>query len=82
MGFDLYAATGTVGAVIVMVAYFATQAGSLKADDPRFAIANLLGAALIMVSFIAAWNLPAFIMEVFWVLISIYGLARFYRTRR
>ena len=81
-GLDLYAATGVVGAVIVMVAYFGTQAGSLRADDPRFAIANLAGAALIMISLYAAWNLPAFIMEVFWILISLYGLARYYRGKQ
>ena len=76
---DIHAALGVVGAIIVMIAYFGTQAGWLRADDPRFAIANLLGAVLIMISLFAAWNLPAFIMEVFWVLISLYGLARYYR---
>ena len=82
MTFDLYAATGIIGAVIVMIAYFATQTGSLRADDPRFAIANLAGAVLIMISLYAAWNLPAFIMEVFWILISLYGLVRYYRVKQ
>ena len=81
-GLDLYAAIGVIGAIIVMIAYFATQAGSLRADDPRFAIANLAGAALIMISLYAAWNLPAFLMEVFWILISLYGLARYYRVKK
>jgi hypothetical protein len=36
---------------------------------------------LILISLFADWNLPAFVMEVFWILISIYGLARHYGKR-
>jgi len=79
---DIYTLLGIVGSLVVMVAYFATQAGSLRADDPRFAIANLVGAVLIMMSLFADWNLPAYLMEVFWVLISLYGLARHYQAKR
>jgi len=79
---DIYALLGIMGAAIVIVAYFATQAGKLRADDPRFALANIAGAVLIMVSLFADWNLPAFIMEVFWLLISLYGLARYYRAKQ
>ena len=82
LGLDLYAVVGVVGAVIVMIAYFGTQAGWLRADDPRCAIANLVGAVLITISLYAAWNLPAFLMEVFWVLISLYGLVRYYRVKQ
>ncbi len=78
---DLPSVFGVIGSIIVMVAYFATQAGSLRADDPRFAWANIVGAALILVSLFADWNLPAFIMEVFWIFISFYGLARHYGKR-
>jgi hypothetical protein len=34
------------------------------------------GAVLMLVSLISAWNLPAAIVEVFWALISIYGLLK------
>ena len=78
---DIYSALGIVGSIAVIVAYFATQAGKLRADDPRFALANIVGAVLIMVSLFADWNLPAFVMEVFWLLISFYGLARYYVRR-
>jgi hypothetical protein len=73
---------GVVGSVIVIVAYFATQAGWFGANDPRFAWANLVGAALIIVSLLMDFNLAAFIMEIFWILISLFGLARYYHSRR
>ena len=72
---------GVIGSVIVIVAYFATQAGWFGAHDPRFAWANLVGAVLIIVSLTADWNLAAFIVEVFWFLISVFGLARYYARR-
>src|SRR6266850_3986159 len=68
LALDLHTVLGIIGSIIVIVAYFATQAGKLRADDPRFAMANIAGAVLIMVSLFADWNLPAFIMEVFWLL--------------
>ena len=55
---------GVIGSLVVIVAYFATQAGWLSAGDPRFAWANLAGAALIMLSLMAAWNWEA--NEIHW----------------
>jgi len=79
--FGLYDIAGLIGSGIVIIAYFATQAGWFSANDPRFAWANLIGAALIIVSLMMDWNLAAFVMEIFWILISVYGLAR-YHTKR
>jgi hypothetical protein len=76
MQLDLYNVAGVVGAVLVIVVYFATQQRWLSAEDWRFPFANLLGAGFILVSLVADWNLAAFVVEVFWVLISLYGLAQ------
>ena len=80
-GFGIHDVAGVIGSVIVIIAYFATQAGWFSANDPRFAWANLIGAFLIIVSLTVAWNLAAFIMEIFWILISVYGLARYYARK-
>jgi len=72
---------GVIGSVIVIVAYFATQAGWFAVNDPRFAWANLVGAVLIIVSLLMDFNLAAFIVEIFWFLISVFGLARYYAQR-
>ena len=80
-GFGLYDIAGLIGSVIVILAYFATQAGWFSANEPRFAWANLVGAALIIASLTMDWNLAAFVMEIFWILISVYGLARYYSRR-
>ena len=79
--FGLYDVAGLIGSAIVIIAYFATQAGWFSANDPRFAWANLVGAALIIASLTMDWNLAAFVMEIFWILISIFGLVRYYAHR-
>jgi hypothetical protein len=72
-GFDVI---GVIGTAFIIVAYFATQQGWVKASDWRFPLANLVGAMLILVSLWADWNLPSFVMEIFWLAISLYGLWR------
>lgn len=82
MSLDLFTVAGIVGAVIVVVAYFANQQGWLRSEDWRFPAANLVGAVLILASLSVAWNLPAAVIEAFWAAISLYGLARSRRASR
>ena len=78
---SLFDLVGVIGTALVIVAYFSTQQGWLDANDWRFPLANLVGAFLILVSLWADWNLPSFVMEAFWILISLYGLWRSARLR-
>lgn len=81
MSFDLYDLAGMVGAVLIIVAYLGTQQRWLSAEDWRFPLANLIGAVFIIISLMTDWNLAAFVIEVFWILISFYGLAQSMRRR-
>jgi len=73
---DAFTIIGFVGTAVIIVAYFANQTGRLRSDDRRFPLANLIGAALIMVSLWTQWNFPSAVIEVFWIAISLYGLVR------
>ena len=76
MALDLLTIAGVVGSALIVVTYFANQQEWLRAENWRYSLANLVGAVLILVSLISAWNLPVAIIEGFWVLISIYGLLK------
>lgn len=76
MSLDLFTIAGIAGSAVIIFAYFANQQGWLRAENWSYSLANLVGAVLIIVSLITAWNLPAFIIEGFWALISIYGLVK------
>ena len=76
MGFDLFTIVGVIGSSLIIVTYFAAQQGWLRVEDWRYSLLNLLGALLILLSLITAWNLAAAVIETFWAAISIYGLIR------
>jgi hypothetical protein len=76
MRFEPLTLCGVVGSGLIIGAYFANQHGWLLATNPRYSVLNLVGALLILLSLIVAWNLAAAIMETFWAGISLYGLIR------
>lgn len=80
--YGIYDLLGVIGSLIIIAAYFATQRGWVEASDWRFPLANLIGALLILLSLMVAWNLAAFVMEIFWIAISIYGLVRSATVRK
>ena len=47
---------------------------------PGYSLLNGLGALLIMVSLIYNFNLSSFVIEIAWLMISAYGLWRWYRA--
>ena len=76
MSFHLFDLAGFIGVVLIIVAYLLLQLEKLPSSSPRYSLLNAAGALVIMVSLIFAFNLSAFIMEVFWLLISLLGLWR------
>ena len=69
-----YDALGNVGVLMIVAAYLLLQMGRLAVEHRAYSVLNALGAALILLSLFYSFNLPAFLMEFFWLLISLYGL--------
>jgi hypothetical protein len=72
---------GSIGVVILMVTFLLLQIGRLDSSRLSYSVLNALGAALITISLIYDFNLSAFIIEVFWILISLVGVLRILRRR-
>ena len=77
--FDL---TGFIGVLLIIVAYLLLQLDKLPSSSPSYSLLNAAGALLIIVSLIFQFNLSAFIMEVFWLLISLLGLTKSLVSRK
>jgi VIT1/CCC1 family predicted Fe2+/Mn2+ transporter len=73
---------GVVGAIILMIAFLLLQLGRLSSNDISYSILNAVGAGLIVFSLFYNFNLSAFIVELFWIAISLLGLVRVLRNRR
>jgi hypothetical protein len=73
-----YDIIGLMGAALIIVAYLLLQMNKLKAAGVWYSSMNAVGALLIIVSLVAEWNLAAFIIEAFWLAISLFGLIRYF----
>lgn len=81
MSYGLLDLIGNIGVVVLMIAYLMLQLNKLRSDGLAYSLLNAIGASLIVVSLLVNFNLSAFIMEVFWVLISFFGIYRYFRLK-
>lgn len=72
---------GLFGVSMILFAYWGVQTGRLPAENWRFSAVNGLGAMFILVSLYFTFNLASFVIEIFWLLISGYGLWKAWRAR-
>jgi len=73
---------GSIGTLIVVAAYLATQTRLLNSDNLAFPFINLLGSFLIAFSLYFHFNLASALMEFFWIAISGIGIWKGYSERR
>jgi multidrug transporter EmrE-like cation transporter len=81
MTYGLLDFVGNVGVALMMVAYLLLQLNKLK-NGLVYSVVNAVGASLVILSLLINFNLSAFLMEAFWVLISLLGIFRHLRSRQ
>lgn len=82
MDYALYDLVGNLGVTLIIGSYLLLQLGKLPATGLAYSVSNMLGAAFILVSLYFEFNMSAFLVEVFWLLISLLGLGRIYLEKR
>ena len=65
---------GMIGVIFVLLAYFLLQIHKLDQGTITYSFMNLLGAGLILFSLFFTWNLASGVIEIAWLLISLFGL--------
>lgn len=76
MDYSIIDFLGNVGVALILLAYLALQLERVSATSLAYGAMNAVGAALILVSLYFDFNLSAFLMELFWLLISLYGIGK------
>lgn len=71
--FDL---VGNAGVLLMVIAYLLLQMERMSSSSLTYLLLNAVGATCVIVSLWFRFNLSALLMEVFWLLISLYGLTR------
>ncbi len=76
MNYSWYDLAGNAGVLMMVIAYLLLQLNKLSGSAVSYLFLNAGGALLVILSLMFHFNLSAFLMEVFWLLISLYGLAK------
>lgn len=76
--FEYYDVAGTTGVILIVVSYFLLQTGRMRSNSLTYSVNNAVGAALILFSLYFEFNVSAFLIEFFWLLISIIGIVRYF----
>ena len=77
MQYGWYDFAGNVGVALMVLGYLLLQAEKVRSSDLSYSLMNGIGAALVLISLFYRFNLSAFLVELFWLLISVYGLIKF-----
>jgi hypothetical protein len=67
---------GLFGVSLIVWYYFLLQIDKIPASSFSFSFANFIGSCLMLISLWFNWNLASVVIEVFWMLISLYGIYR------
>ena len=82
MNLAWYDLVGTTGVAMILVAYFLLQTERISGQSLGYSVINLVGSVFIAISLMYDFNLASFIIEVAWIAISLYGIARARRAAR
>jgi len=78
MQYAWYDFVGTIGTAVIIVTYILLQTERIKSSSLTYSLLNAAGAAMIIVSLLFSFNFSAFMVEFFWLLISLFGIVKFF----
>jgi paired small multidrug resistance pump len=83
MNITWYDWAGYIGVALVLLAFFLLQAHKLRGNGLIYQLMNILGAIGVMLSLLfGSFNAAAFVMQLAWLLIGVYGIVRGAKRRR
>jgi paired small multidrug resistance pump len=85
MNFFWYDWAGYIGVVLVLLAFLLLQAHKLRGNSLVYQLMNVLGAIGVIISLSfgeGPINWPAFLMQLAWITIGVYGIVHSTQLRR
>ena len=79
---SIYEGIGLLGAGSYMLGYALLQFGVIRGRSVAYILFNMAAAALVMVSLWHAFNISSFLIQMFFFVVSIFGLFRLYIESR
>jgi hypothetical protein len=73
---------GALGVAVIIVTYVLLQLERIRSEQLLYSLLNAIGATLIIISLYFSFNLSAFLVEFFWLLISLFGIGKYLMRHR
>jgi paired small multidrug resistance pump len=67
---------GIAGTAMVLGGFLLLQAGRVSGTSISYQLINLFGSGGVLVSLLGKFNMSVFVLELTWMLISVYGIVR------
>jgi len=74
MAYSWYDFIGNLGVIMILSSYLLLQLEKITSKSLAYSVINALGALLVLISLYFHFNLSAVIIELFWLIISLYGI--------
>ena len=68
---------GIIGVSLVILSYLLLQVKKITSDSLFYLNSNLFGSIMLLCSLYYHWNLASVVIEIIWILISLYGLVKY-----
>jgi len=78
---DFFQLLGFAGMLCIVLAYFLLQIGRYNVHSLQYQLLNLMGAIALIASLLVHFNLGSFLIEVFWIIITLYGIVKNIRNK-
>lgn len=76
MTYEWHDVLGNIGVLLILLSYLLVQLDKIDTQGFRYSLVNGLGAGLLCISLYINFNFSGLLMELSWLLISLYGLYR------
>lgn len=74
-------AVGNVGVAILMTTFLLLQVGRIKVESLKYNLLNGSAAALLLINLLFKPNLSGIIIEIWWLVLSVYGFMKVKRKQ-
>jgi len=82
MEFEWHNVVGSLGVMLILLAYGLLQMGRVRADALTYSLLNWFGPGLVLASLSREFNLAAAVLEGAWMMIATIGIVTWFIRRR
>jgi len=82
MSYHWYDFLGNIGVFLILITYLLLQLNKIDNQAFKYSFLNAIGASAILISLYFKFNLSAFLIEFFWLLISLIGIVKFVLNKK